>query len=194
MIYLLLFFEFFKIGLFTFGGGFAMIPLVEEAVLKYGWLSEDAFYNFIGVCESTPGPIAINMATYVGAEQGGLLGSALATLGVVLPSFIIIIIVASVLKRFTDNKYFKAFIKGVKPVVTALILSVGIILLAKALGYTGIETFSLDIVKVIIFALICGVYFGAKYIFQKKLSAIAMIAISAAIGLAVYVPIDIWGI
>lgn len=194
MIYLLLFFEFFKIGLFTFGGGFAMIPLVEEVVLKHGWLTEDAFYNFIGVCESTPGPIAINMATYVGSEQGGLLGSVLATLGVVLPSFIIIIIIASVLKRFTDNKYFKAFIKGVKPVVTALILSVGIILLAKTLGYTGIETFSLDLPKVLVFALVCGVYFGAKYIFKKKLSAIAMIIISAGIGLLVYVPIDIWGI
>ena len=122
MIYLLLFFEFFKIGLFTFGGGFAMIPLVEEVVLQHNWLSESAFYNFIGVCESTPGPIAINMATYVGSMQGGLLGSIVATLGVVLPSFIIILIIASVLKKFTDNKYFKAFIKGVKPVVVALIL------------------------------------------------------------------------
>ena len=185
MIYLLLFLEFFKIGLFTFGGGFAMIPLVEEVVLKHGWLSESAFYNFIGVCESTPGPIAINMATYVGSMQGGLLGSAVATLGVVLPSFIIILIIASVLKKFTDNKYFKAFIKGVKPVVVALILSVGVILLAKSLGYVSIHEFSFDLVNIIIFALVCAIFWGAKLIFKKKLTTIPLILISAGLGIVV---------
>lgn len=84
MIYLYLFLEFFKIGLFTFGGGYAMIPLVEEVVLKYNWVTSDEFYNLIGVCESTPGPIAINMATYIGSTQGNLLGSIVATFGVVL--------------------------------------------------------------------------------------------------------------
>ena len=194
MIYLLLFFEFFKIGLFTFGGGFAMIPLVEEVVLKHGWLSESAFYNFIGVCESTPGPIAVNMATYVGSMQGGLLGSIVATLGVVLPSFIIILIVASVLKKFTDNKYFKAFIKGVKPVVVALILSVGVILLAKSIGYVSIHEFSFDLINIIIFALVCAIFWGVKLIFKKKLSTIPLILISAGLGIAVctvfeYLPI-----
>ena len=93
MIYWYLFIEFFKIGLFTFGGGYAMIPLVRELVLEYGWLTEEAFTNFIGVCESTPGPVAINMATYVGSMQGGFLGSVAATFGVVLPSLIIIILI-----------------------------------------------------------------------------------------------------
>ena len=185
MIYLLLFLEFFKIGLFTFGGGFAMIPLVEEVVLKHGWLSESAFYNFIGVCESTPGPIAINMATYVGSMQGGLLGSVVATLGVVLPSFIIILIIASVLKKFTDNKYFKAFIKGVKPVVVALILSVGVILLAKSLGYVSIHEFSFDLVNIIIFALVCAIFWGVKLIFKKKITTIPLILISAGLGIVV---------
>jgi len=185
MIYLLLFLEFFKIGLFTFGGGFAMIPLVEEVVLKHGWLSESAFYNFIGVCESTPGPIAINMATYVGSMQGGLLGSIVATLGVVLPSFIIILIIASVLKKFTDNKYFKAFIKGVKPVVVALILSVGVILLAKSLGYVSIHEFSFDLVNIIIFAIVCAIFWGVKLIFKKKITTIPLILISAGLGIVV---------
>ena len=81
MIFLYLFIEFFKIGLFTFGGGYAMIPLVRQVVLEYGWMTEDAFSNFIGVCESTPGPIAINMATYVGSTTGGFFGSVVATLG-----------------------------------------------------------------------------------------------------------------
>ena len=97
-IYLILFFEFFKIGLFTFGGGYAMIPLVREVVLEYGWMSEDAFTNFIGVCESTPGPIAVNMATYVGSSTGGIIGSIMATIGVVLPSMIIIILILTLLK------------------------------------------------------------------------------------------------
>ena len=185
MIYLLLFLEFFKIGLFTFGGGFAMIPLVEEVVLKHCWLSENAFYNFIGVCESTPGPIAINMATYVGSMQGGLFGSVVATLGVVLPSFIIILIVASVLKKFTDNKYFGAFIKGVKPVVVALILSVGVILLAKSLGYVSIHEFSFDLVNIIIFAIVCAIFWGVKLIFKKKITTIPLILISAGLGIVV---------
>ena len=92
MIYLYLFLEFFKIGLFTFGGGYAMIPLVREVVLQYGWMTEETFTTFIGVCESTPGPIAVNMATYIGSTTGGFLGSLLATLGVILPSFIIILL------------------------------------------------------------------------------------------------------
>ncbi|MBR5501166.1 MAG: chromate transporter, partial [Clostridia bacterium] len=86
MIYLTLFLEFFKMGLFTFGGGYAMIPLIEETVLKYGWLTEERFSEMLGVCESTPGPVAINMATYIGSVQGGFLGSLVATIGVVLPS------------------------------------------------------------------------------------------------------------
>ena len=103
MIYLILFLEFFKIGLFTIGGGFAMIPLIEEIAVRYGWMTESEFFDLIGVCESTPGPIAINMATYIGSSQGGLLGSIVATLGVVLPSFIIIIIIATVMKNMTKN-------------------------------------------------------------------------------------------
>ena len=102
MIYLLLFLEFLKIGLFTFGGGYAMIPLIRETVVARMWLTENEFYDFIGICESTPGPIAINMATYVGSTQAGFLGAVCATIGVILPSFIIIILIASILKHFTN--------------------------------------------------------------------------------------------
>ena len=110
MIYLQLFLEFFKVGLFCFGGAFGMIPLIEETVVNHGWLTEAEFFNLIGVCESTPGPIAVNTATYVGSVMGGPLGSIAATLGVVLPSFLIILLIAAVLKNLTDNKYFKGFI------------------------------------------------------------------------------------
>lgn len=100
MIFWQLFYEFFLIGLFTFGGGYAMIPLIKDAVLKHNWLTETAFYDFIGVCESTPGPVAVNMATYIGSTQAGILGSIVATVAVVLPSFIIIVFNYGYLKEF----------------------------------------------------------------------------------------------
>ncbi len=106
MIYVKLFLEFFKIGLFSFGGGAAMLPLIKDTVTSNDWLTLEQFNNFIGVCESTPGPIAVNMATYIGSVQAGFLGSVVATLGVVLPSFIIIILIAAILKNFIKNKYF----------------------------------------------------------------------------------------
>lgn len=184
-IYLILFFEFFMIGLFTIGGGYAMIPLVRELVLKYNWMSETEFYNFLGVCESTPGPIAINMATYIGSTQGGLLGSILATLGVVLPSFIIIILVASILKKVIKNKYFQAFLNGVKPVVIALIFGTGLMLVIKCIGFININEFSFDFISFIIFILIAFIFYFTKYVFKKKLNAISLILISASLGLLI---------
>jgi chromate transporter len=185
MIYLLLFFEFFKIGLFTFGGGYAMIPLVKELVLKYDWVTEEEFYNFIGVCESTPGPIAINMATFIGAEQGGFWGSVCATFGVVLPSLIIIILVASILSKFIKNKYVQFFLKGVKPVVVGLILSTGIVLLAKVVGYQSLETFNFNLQSTIIFGILVLLFLLFKYVFKKKINNILLICISAVLGIVV---------
>lgn len=185
MIYLQLFLEFFKIGLFCFGGAFGMIPLIEETVVKHGWLTESEFFNLIGVCESTPGPIAVNTATYVGSVMGGPLGSIAATLGVVLPSFLIILLIASVLKNLTDNKYFKGFMRGVKPVVVALILSTGSLLLLKTIGYVGLQVFSVDWVSVVILVLLVGIYFGITYLRKKKLSAVKIILLSAGVGVAV---------
>lgn len=185
MIYLTLFLEFFKMGLFTFGGGYAMIPLIEETVLKYGWLTEARFSEMLGVCESTPGPVAINMATYIGSVQGGLLGSLIATLGVVLPSFVIILLIAAILKNFTNHPIFKGFVRGVQPVVIGLILSTGVILFAKALGYVSLTEFRPDWISMIIFALLIGTYIVALKVFKKKLSAIQLILISAGLGLGV---------
>ena len=182
---LLLFIEFFKIGLFTFGGGYAMIPLIKELVLKYDWIAEEEFYNFLGVCESTPGPIAINMATFVGAEQGGILGSICATLGVVMPSLIIIILVASILNKFIKNKYVQFFLKGVKPVVVGLILSTGSVLLAKVIGYQNLETFSFNLQSTIVFAILVAIFLLSKYVFKKKVNNILLICISAVLGIIV---------
>lgn len=185
MILWTLFIEFFKIGLFTIGGGYAMIPLVKETVLNYGWLAESEFYDFIGICESTPGPIAINMATYVGSVQGGIFGGMCATLGVVLPSFIIILLIAAVLKNFTENKYFKGFIEGVKPVVIALITSTGITLLIKCIGYVSLKEFSFNAVSAICFLMLTIIYFGVKQFTKKKISTIKLIIISAILGIVI---------
>ena len=99
MIYLKLFLNFLMIGALSFGGGYGMVSLVRETVISNGWLTESEFLNFIAVSESTPGPLAVNMATFIGSTQGGILGSFLATLGVVLPSFVIILLIAAVLKN-----------------------------------------------------------------------------------------------
>ena len=183
MKYFLLFIEFFKIGLFTFGGGYAMIPLVHETALKRGWMTEDTFSYFLGVCESTPGPIAINMATYIGSTNGGILGSILATIGVVLPSIIIIIIIASVLKNLTKNKYFQSALKGIKPVVLALIFSTGLILVAKAVGYQNLETFVFDYKSLIILSVIAAGYITYQKIYKKKPNTIIVIVLSACLGM-----------
>lgn len=187
MILFRLFIEFFKIGLFTIGGGYAMIPLVKETVLSYSWLSENEFYDFIGICESTPGPIAVNMATYIGSVQGGILGSICATLGVILPSFLIILLIAAILKNLTDNKFFKGFIEGVKPVVIALITSTGFTLLIKCIGFVSLEKFELNTVSLICFLILTLIYFGFAKLKNKKLSAITLIIISAVLGIIISV-------
>ena len=182
-IYLLLFLEFFKIGLFCFGGAFGMLPLIEETCLKHSWVSESEFYNFVGIAESTPGPIAVNMATYVGNVKGGAIGSLCASFGVVLPSFLIILLIASVLKSFTSNKYFKGFLKGVKPVVIALIISTGATLLATTLGFSDYLNLNFDSLSAIIFALLILIYFVFKKLFKRKMSSILLILISAFFGI-----------
>ena len=129
MIFLDLFFTFLKIGAFTFGGGYAMLPLIQEAVINKAWLHETELINFIAVSESTPGPFAINCATYVGMEVanesygilGGIFGSFCATLGVVLPSFVIILIVAKVYEKFKTSKIVAGCMTGLKPAVIGLI-------------------------------------------------------------------------
>lgn len=193
MIYLQLFLEFFKIGLFCFGGAFGMIPLIEETVVTRGWLTEAEFFNLIGVCESTPGPIAVNTATYVGSVMGGPLGSIAATLGVVLPSFLIILLIASVMKNLTDNTYFKGFMKGVKPVVVALILSTGSMLLLKAMGFAGLHKFRVDVISIVILVLLVGMYFGITCLRKKKLSAVKIILLSAGLGIVVSVVFEAMG-
>ena len=165
-----LFLTFLKIGAVSFGGGYAMIPLVVEEVVAHGWLTKPEIMNFIAVSESTPGPIAINMATFVGSSQGGILGSIVATLGVVLPSFIIILIIASLIKGFLKYKPVQAFLKGIRPVVTGLIAGTGATMVLSVLF--GVETISsklaFDWKALVIFASVVAIHFIYKKLKKKN--------------------------
>lgn len=187
MIYLWLFLEFLKIGLFTFGGGYAMIPLIKETVLFHGWIEESSFYDFIGVCEATPGPIAVNMASFIGFTQGGVLGSIIATIGVVLPSFIIIILVATILKKVLEKRPVQSFFEGVKPIIIGLILSTGLLLVVKSLGYVSLKLFNFNVVSLIIMLILVLLLVLHKVIFKKKMNNILFIFISAVLGILISV-------
>ncbi len=188
MIYLKLFLTFFEIGLFTFGGGYAMISLIREKVLEFGWLTEDELLNMIAVSESTPGPIAVNMATFVGSTQGGILGSLVATLGVVLPSFIIILLISALIRNFLKYKGVQAFLSGVRPCVIALVLATAVtMLLSTLLGITTISAgLAPDVRGIIIFVILVAIALIFNRIKKKKPSPVLMILISAGLGMLFY--------
>ena len=124
MIYLRLFFEFFKTGLFAVGGGLATLPFLNEMADTTGWFTRADLADMIAVSESTPGPIGVNMATYAGFTTAGIPGALIATLGLILPSLIIILIIAGFLKKFSENKVVKAVFSGLRPASVALIAAV----------------------------------------------------------------------
>ena len=123
---LLLFFEFFKIGLFAIGGGLVTIPFLYDLADKTGWFSSSTIPNMIALSESTPGPLGINMATYTGFTINGILGGLSATLGLITPSIIIIVLIAKLLTKYRTNKYVQKIFNAIKPAVLALILVVGL--------------------------------------------------------------------
>lgn len=190
MIFLELFLTFFLIGIFTFGGGYAMIPLIQEKVLTKGWMTYSELSNFIAISEMTPGPIAINMSTFVGSKLGGFLGALCATLGVVLPSFIIIILVAIILNKFISNRFVKGALKGVRPVVLSLILGTAILFFIKAIFFSNnlinFNNFYFDKKALGIFIIVLASYLMYKKITNKKMNPIIMLLVSGFIGLLVY--------
>ena len=188
MIYLTLFLTFFEIGLFTFGGGYAMISLIRDKALTLGWLTEEELLNMIAVSESTPGPIAVNMATFVGSTQGGILGSLVATLGVVLPSFIIILLVSAMVCNLLKYKGVQAFLRGVRPCVVGLILATALTMaFSVLLNLTTVwGGFSPDVRGMIILAVLIVTAYIFKKIKKKKPSPILIILISAGLGMLLY--------
>ena len=181
MLYLKLFLTFLEIGAVSFGGGYGMISLIREKVIAYGWLSESEFLSFIAVSESTPGPLAVNMATFIGSSQGGIGG-------VVLPSFIVIIIIAALINNLLKFAGVRAFLSGVRPCITALIVGTAITMfLSYFIGFENIGSpVSIDWRAFVILALLVGLNLVLKFRFHKKLSPIVMILISAALGVILY--------
>ena len=185
---LTLFATFFKIGLFTFGGGYGTIPLVQQEVVSHGWLDEATLVQYIGICESTPGPIAVNMATFVGSSQAGLAGSFCATLGVVLPSFIIILLIAAVLRSFRKNRFVDAAMSGIRPVVAGLITATGLSVTLKCLilNLPALREAAPDAGQWLIAALLLLGIFVYCRLLKRKFAPILLILYAAACGVCVY--------
>lgn len=190
MIYVELFWNFLMIGALSFGGGYGMISLVREVVLNHGWLTESEFLSFIAVSESTPGPLAVNMATFIGSSQGGLAGAFFATLGVVLPSFFIILLIAAVLRNLMKYAGVEAFLSGVRPCVVAMILATALTMaLSTLLGITRLGGgAAVSVRSVAVFGILWAVHFAYKKAAKKAPSPIGMIVLAAGLGIV------FWGI
>lgn len=180
-----LFFGFLRVGCFAFGGAYGAIPLIRDVVLSYGWLDDEALTYMIAVSESTPGPIMVNLATYVGSSQAGLLGAMLATLAVVLPSFVVILLVTASLKSWIKNKYMQAALRGVKPCVIGVVLATGAFMTVRACLSSSRAPFA-DPRAAAITAALAALMWGTKPIMKKKISPILLIVIAAGLGVAVY--------
>lgn len=181
-IYLLLFLEFFKMGALTFGGGYAMIPFIEETVLSHGWMTTRELVDFIAISESTPGAFAVNISTYVGSEVGGLLGALCATVGLVLPPFIVIIIIAKIYDRFKRSAIVQGAMLGLKSTVVGLI---GATVLSVGIEIFFSEGIKIEILKTANFYVSLGIFAVSLFLLlYKKLNPILIIALSAAAGIA----------
>lgn len=176
MIFVKLFLTFFKIGLFTFGGGYAMLPLIQQEVAANNWMAMEDLINFVAVSESTPGPFAINISTYVGSVLAGIPGAFFATLGVVLPSFIVILLVAQCYKAFQTSPIVKGIMSGLKPAVVGLI-GAAIISVGENVFFPNGTVFGMPLIasiEIFLCALLC---------LKKKVNPILIILLSAALGI-----------
>ena len=185
MIYLDLLVGFLKVGLFAFGGAYGAIPLIRDVVLSYGWLDDEMLTYMIAVSESTPGPIMVNLATYVGNSQAGFPGALITTTAVVLPSFIIILLIMVLLKKLLKNPYVQAVLRGMKPCIIGIILVTGLYMILHTC-FRSVSTLSPDMTTILLTAVLSAVYFGSRKLMKKGLSPIALIGISDIMGILVY--------
>lgn len=182
MIYLDLFLTFFKIGSFTFGGGYAMIPLIQEEIIKHGWMSMEDLINFIAVSESTPGPFAINIATFIGNTTAGFFGAVVCTLGVIFTSFILILIISKFFDKYENNKIVKGCMSGLKPAVVGLI--------GAAVVTTFVSVFFpvgnvIEVLKSSNFYEMLIILIATLFMSFKKVHPIIIILVSALFGLII---------
>lgn len=176
-----IFWTFFKISVVTFGGGYAMMPLIIQEMVANNYLTETQVFQFIGICESTPGPFAVNIATFAGYENFGVLGAMFATLGVVLPSFIIILVIAAISKKFIQNEIIKAILDTLKPAIIGFILAAALTVTLKAV-FGDMHNFNFSWQALVIFAVISILATTLK----KNLPPILLILISGLLGLGLY--------
>lgn len=182
MIYLQLFFAFLQVGLFSVGGGYAAIPLIQsQAVEKYAWLSLSEFTNLVTVAEMTPGPIAVNAATFTGLQIAGIGGAVVATFGCIFPSLCLVSVLAVLYKKFKQNTAFQNVLQILRPAVVALILSAGLrILRLVAFGEQSISLATTNFIGILLFA-------GAFFVLRKwKLNPILVLVICGGLNLALY--------
>ena len=183
MIYLQLFWEFLKIGLFAVGGGMATLPFLQDLAEKTGWYSQSLITDMIAISESTPGPFGINMATYVGCNVAGFLGGVVATMGEILPAIVIVVTVSRYLEKFRGSKLVDAAFYGLRPAVTGLIAAAGISVVQVAMFHfdlyrqTGVLMDAFDLKKIVFFV----VAFAA--IKKFKLHPVVYIACAAVVGI-----------
>ena len=182
MILWKLFISFLQVGAFSFGGAYGAIPLIRDVVLSRGWMDDGALTHMIAVSESTPGPIMVNMATYVGSSQAGLAGAAVATFAVVLPSFVIILLVMIALRKLMDHPLFQAVLKGVKPCVIGIILATGIQLVLGNL----LPADTLDGKAALLTILLSAALIISRKVTKQGIQPIGLIALSALLGMIVY--------
>ncbi len=175
---------FLKVGCFSFGGAYAAIPLIRDVVLSYGWLDDEMLTYMIAVSESTPGPIMVNLATYVGSSQAGILGALAATLAVVLPSFIVILLVTALLNAVLKNPYVQAILRGMKPCMIGIIFATGVCMIIR--NDIVIQDGALLIRPLVLTLVLGAVYFGFRKIRKGGISPILLICISAVAGIAAY--------
>lgn len=185
MIYVDLFLGFLKVGLFAFGGAYGAIPLIRDTVLSYGWMGDDMLTNMIAVSESTPGPIMVNLATYVGSSRAGILGAIIATFAVVLPSFIIILVVTALFQKVIGNKYVQAALSGMKPCIIGIILATGCFMIINNCIFADTAATS-NITEIVLTVLLAAVFFASRKVMKRGIGPIGLIIISAVCGIVVY--------
>ena len=184
MILLELFIGFLRVGCFAFGGAYGAIPLIRDVVLSYGWLDEEMLTYMIAVSESTPGPIMVNLATYVGSSQAGIPGALIATIAVVLPSFIIILLVTALLQTVLKYPYVQAVLRGLKPSMIGIILATGVYMIIR--NGIVIQERVILIRPLILTLMLALIYFGSRKISKNGISPIMLVCISAIAGAALY--------
>lgn len=183
MIYWLLFWTFFKVSCLSVGGAYSAIPLIREEILSLEWVAEEELIDFIALSESTPGPLMINLATYVGTTQAGLLGALIATFGIVLPAFVLFYLIAKFGHKLFTGVWIEAIMNGLKPVLMGVILATGVDMTVTVMQNTQhqVEWKAIAIGAIILTAMI-----GFKKCFKKSLSPIKCILLSAVLGVVMF--------